>query len=86
MAASPLYSGALAKVWSCLAVTTRGYGNKDLFTGPAQEQNQCPFTAPVLTLRLLDVSHVHVMHKKQGSKYTVCAIGKQTYVRLNLLV
>lgn len=36
MAASPLYSGVLA-IWICLSVTMRGYGNKDLFTGPILE-------------------------------------------------
>lgn len=69
MAAFPLYLEVLVKVWSCLTVTMRGYGNKGFFTGPGTEPVSL-YSSSINSQTLLDVSHVHAMHRNQGSKYT----------------
>lgn len=59
VAASILYSGVYD--WNYLSVTKRGYGNKDLFTGPTLEQVQRPFITRVLSVE--DVSCVRSTHE-----------------------
>jgi len=81
MAASPLYSGVLAKGWSCCSVTMRGDGNKDLFTGPALEVNRRPFTAPAWTPSLCWMSPVSTTQETRQRIQPAVETGRWVYVR-----